>query len=761
MADERVSDPELEDLIQHLQQTHKLDFRGYKRTSLRRRIRQRMEEVGCADFATYRAYVDANAQEFSDLLNTVLINVTSFFRDTDPWTVLSRDIIPQIVERKKEGQPIRIWSVGCASGQEPYSAAMLFAEAMGVEWFCNNVKVYANDLDESALRAARSATYTAREVDGVPPDLLAKYFEHVNSHYVFHRDLRKCVIFGRHNIVNDAPISRIDLLICRNLLIYLDSPTQNTVLPRLHYALNPGGILFLGKAETQLARSKQFEQVDLKSRLFRKVPLEWQRSRGGTLSASPSVTMNHRNSQTRLLEAIVDGSATAYIAVGLDGQVMLANAMARRLLEVGPTDIGKPFHELPVSYRPAELRSRIEEVQATSRALRLENQSYHRPPAESIWLTIDITPIHGDDGKLLATLLGFNNTTRAHQLQTELETTQETLETTVEELQSANEELETTNEELQSTNEELETTNEELQSTNEELETTNEELRSTNEQLESMNDEMRRQSDEATEYRSYAEAVLRSMDTGVIVLDHEMKVRSWNRWSENTWGLRSEEVLGQRLSSVDIGLPVLRLTANIQRVLNGEERQIFIEFRALDRRGRMLDFRVLLLPLLYGSQDARGIVLIMEDMTDLRRSEAFSAYLGRIVAGLMNEVYFLDPETLRFKEVNAGAQRKLGMNMDRIRETTLMDFMPLVPEEDLRAFLTPLMDGKKQEVVFETVLGVKADYSYPAEICMQYLKHEDPPIIVAIVHDTTDRSQLGKVPREMPEESEDEARSAD
>jgi two-component system, chemotaxis family, CheB/CheR fusion protein len=761
MADEKVSDPELEDLIQHLQQTRRLDFRGYKRTSLRRRIRQRMEEVGCADFATYRAYVDANAQEFSDLLNTVLINVTSFFRDTDPWTVLSRDIIPQIVERKKEGQPIRIWSVGCASGQEPYSAAMLFAEAMGVEWFCNNVKVYANDLDEAALRAARSATYTTREVDGVPPDLLAKYFEHVNSHYVFHRDLRKCVIFGRHNIVNDAPISRIDLLICRNLLIYLDSPTQNTVLPRLHYALNPGGILFLGKAETQLARSKQFEQVDLKSRLFRKVPLEWQRSRGGTLSASSGATMNHRNSQMRLLEAIVDGSATSYIAVGLDGRVTLANAMARKLLEVGPADIGKPFQDLPVSYRPAELRSQIDEVQATSRPLRLENQSYHRPPAEPIWLTIDITPIHGDDGKLLATLLGFNNTTRAHQLQTELETTQETLETTVEELQSANEELETTNEELQSTNEELETTNEELQSTNEELETTNEELRSTNEQLESMNEEMRRQSDEATEYRSYAEAVLRSMDTGVIVLDHEMKVRSWNRWSENTWGLRSEEVMGERFSSVDISLPVLKLTADIQRVLNGEKRQTFVEFKALDRRGRMLDFRVLLLPLLYSPQDARGIVLIIEDLTDLHRSEAFSAYLGRIVAGLMNEVYFLDAETLRFREVNDGARLKLGMNMDRIRETTLMDFMPLVPEEDLRAFMTPLMDGKKQELVFETVLGIKADASYPAEVCMQYLKHEEPPIIVAIVHDTTDRSRLGKVSPEAPEERGDEARSAD
>ena len=600
MADDKASDSELEDLIHHLQQTRQLDFRGYKRSSLGRRIRQRMEEVHCPDFTTYRAFVDANPQEFSDLLNTVLINVTSFFRDPDAWEVLSGEVVPQIIERKKEGQPIRIWSVGCASGQEPYSAAMLFADALGVEGFCNNVKVYANDLDELALRAARSATYSAREVESVPPHLLDKYFERTNDHYIFHRELRKCVIFGRHNIVNDAPISRVDLLICRNLLIYLDLPTQSVVLPRLHYALNPGGILFLGKAETQLARSKLFEPVNLKSRLFRKVPLDWQRSRGGTLSNAASVTPHQKNSQMRLLEAIVDGGATAYIAVGLEGQVMLANAMARRLLEIGAADIGKPFQDLPVSYRPAELRSRIDEVQTTNRPLRLENQCYQRPPAEAVWLTIDISPIYGDDGKPLATLLGFNNTTRAHHLQQELETIQETLETTVEELQSANEELETTNEELQSTNEELETTNEELQSTNEELETTNEELRSTNEQFEIANEEMRRQSDEASEFRSYAEAVLRSMDTGVIVLDHQMKVRSWNRWCENTWGLRNEEVLGQRLSSVDISLPVLKLTSDIQRVLSGQLRQPSIEFKALDRRGRMLDFRVLLLPLLYG-----------------------------------------------------------------------------------------------------------------------------------------------------------------
>ncbi|UEM19714.1 PAS domain S-box protein [Skermanella mucosa] len=742
MVDEKLSNPELEDLIRHLQEMRQVDFRGYKRTSLQRRIRQRMEEVECPDFVTYRALIDSDPKEVANLLNTVLINVTSFFRDADAWKVLREEVIPQIIERKKDKGPIRIWSVGCASGPEPYSAAMLFAEALGIENFCRSVKIYANDLDEDALRVARLATYDPREIEGVPQHLLEKYFERTANHYVFHRELRKCVIFGRHNIVQDAPISRIDLLICRNLLIYLDTSTQAAVLPRLHYALNTGGFLFLGKAETQLARSKLFESVNLKSRIFKKVGQEWQRSLGGSLSIATENNPVRKVNQNRLLEAIVEGSATAYVAISPQGHVMLANTMARRLLEIGPGDIGKPFQDLAVSYRPTELRSRIDEVQTTSRPLRLDNQNYHRPPDDPIWLTIDILPIHGDDGQLMATLLGFNDTTRSHLLQRELQVTQETLETTVEELQSANEELETTNEELQSTNEELETTNEELQSTNEELETTNEELRSTNEELETTNEEMRRQSEETSEYRLYADAILRSMDNGIIVLDQDLRVKSWNRWNENTWGLRNEEVIGQRLSSLDIGVPLFKVNAEMQRVMSQEASAEPIEFKAIDRRGRTLECRVRVLPLMYDSNDLRGIVLLIDDITELRRVQDFNAYLGRLVGESLNEVYILSPDTLHFQLVNKGAGQKLGYPLDQLKQMALPELMPEVSARKLRELLAPLVSKEREEIVFETVLEARDRGPYPVEICMQYLHGEEPPVLIAIVHDTTERQQL-------------------
>lgn len=735
-------EPEFEALIRYIQESRGLDFRGYKRTSLQRRIRRRMEEAGCEDFATYHGFLEADPQEFIHLLNTVLINVTSFFRDAEAWDVLKKDVVPRILARRPDRGPIRIWSAGCASGEEPYSLAMLFAEAMGKDAFCGRVKIYATDLDDAALNTARHALYAPRDVESVPPTLLEKYFERTNNHYVFQRELRKCVIFGRHNIVNDAPISRIDLLVCRNLLIYLESETQNTVLPRLHYALVNDGVLFLGKAETQLARSKMFEPVDLKSRIFRKVPQEWRRSLGGSLTIAPE-SNNHRPSfQTRLMEGIVDSSATAYLSVNSEGQLVFANAMARRLLDIGELDIGRPFQDLSISYRPTELRSRIEEVQRTGRTVRIEHQEFTRPPAETMRLTIEISLLYGRDGKPFATLLAFTDTSRNFLLQQELEAAQESLETTIEELQSSNEELETTNEELQSTNEELETTNEELQSTNEELETMNEELRSANEELEVANEELRRQSEESGEFRRYSESVLRSMDVGIIVLDQDLRVRSWNRWCENMWGLRNEEVLGEDFPNLDIGLPVQRLRPDLEHILEKDIPQQPVTLNAVDRRGRAVTCRIRLSPLLYDVKETRGVVLIIEDVTEQTRTETFAGYLGRVIGESLNEVYVLDPVSFRFLLVNRGAERKLGYTLDQLRRMTVLDLMPEVPAERFQRLVAPLLTGDKLEVVFETVMESSHRGPYPIEVCLQHFGEEQPPILVAIVHDTTERQRL-------------------
>ncbi|NKE44286.1 PAS domain-containing protein [Roseomonas frigidaquae] len=749
MSGTETVEPDLQALIRHIQESRGVDFRGYKKSSLRRRIQRRMEEVGIDGFAAYHAFLEAHPDEFPALLNTVLINVTSFFRDPEAWEALRSDVVPRLVERIGETGQLRIWSVGCATGEEPYSLAMAFAEVLGPD-ACNRLKIYATDLDEDALRTARQATYTPRDVEGVPPDLLARYFDRTPNHYVLQRELRKCVIFGRHNVVHDAPIIRIDLLVCRNLLIYLETDTQNQVLPRLHYALADDGLLFLGKAETQLARSRLFEAVDLKHRIFRKVPQGWRRSHGGSVTfAGPPATLGPGRAPTlhqRLLEALADGTAQAYLAVDNDGVLVFANPASRRLLEVGEGDLGRPFQDLAISYRPVELRSRIDEASRSGRAVRLEHLEYQHPPASPVRLTIDVTPLFARDGLQFATLLGFSDTTRAWTLQQELEAAQESLETTIEELQSANEELETTNEELQSTNEELETTNEELQSTNEELETMNEELRSTNDELEAANEELRLRQEETTEFRRHMDGVLRSMDAGIIVLDPSLKVRSWNRWNEAVWGLRAEEVVDRQALELDIGLPLEPLRSDMQRVLSGQVDHAETTIAAVDRRGRGLKCRVRISPLLYETAGPRGVVLIVEDVTEARQDQDYARYLGRILGHSLNEVYFLDPETLRFILVNRGGEQKLGQSIAQLRRIPFTDLLVGVSSLAFRAMLAPLLAGEVQELVVEAVLHRTDEAGGPAErpveMCLQYFGDEMPPLLVAILHDIADRRRL-------------------
>jgi two-component system CheB/CheR fusion protein len=328
-----------------------------------------------------------------------------------------------------------------------------------------------------------------------------------------------------------------------------------------------------------------------------------------------------------------------------------------------------------------------------------------------------------------------------HTLQGELEAAQENLENSIEELQSANEELETTNEELQSTNEELETTNEELQSTNEELETLNEEARSSNEEMESVNEELRIQAEQASSYRLYLESVLRAMNGGIIVIDQKHAIQSWNRWSENTWGLRAEEVMGTSFEGLDIGLPVHQLRDFMTAVQNGREEQAEQVVEAIDRRGRHILCRVLISGLLDENGGNHGLVMVVQDVSDERSSAEFARYLGRIMGQALNEIYFLDPTTLRFTLTNRGAQKKLGYAAGQLMQMALPDVMPGIKAEDLRTLLAPLLSGAESEIVFETSIQ-GAEHEYPAEICMQYLADEAPPILVAVVHDTSDRQQL-------------------
>ena len=287
-----TTDEAFEALLRYMRDSRGFDFTGYKRTSLIRRVRHRMAHAGYDTFEEYLDVLQASSDEFSALFNSVLINVTSFFRDPDAWEYVSADVIPRLLTERGPEAPIRVWSAGCASGQEAYTLAMLLAEPLGPDVFRQRVKIYATDVDEDALTEARAANYDARAVESVPAEMLNKYFEHHNGHYTFHKDLRRAVIFGRNDLVRDAPISRVDLLVCRNTLMYMNAETQRNVLGRLHFALAPQGTLFLGHAEMLLSHGDKFTPSNLKHRIFRKTP----GLHGGLERYDPAATMYERQS---------------------------------------------------------------------------------------------------------------------------------------------------------------------------------------------------------------------------------------------------------------------------------------------------------------------------------------------------------------------------------------------------------------------------------------------------------------------------------
>ena len=280
--DERgAEDPAFEALLEFLKRSRGLDFTGYKRPSLQRRFRRRMETVGCESFGDYLDYLEVHPDEYEQLFEMLLINVTEFFRDPTSWEHLRDAVLPELLAAKAADEPVRVWSAGCASGQEAYTAAMVFAELLGVEAFRERVKIYATDIDEDALNQARLAIYNAKETESVPAELRERYFERADQRLAFRKDLRRTVIFGRNNLVADAPISRLDLLICRNTLMYFNAETQGRILRHFHFALRDGGVLMLGKSEMMISHRDLFAPDDLKKRIFVKQPRTTLGSRAG------------------------------------------------------------------------------------------------------------------------------------------------------------------------------------------------------------------------------------------------------------------------------------------------------------------------------------------------------------------------------------------------------------------------------------------------------------------------------------------------
>ena len=569
-GDGEPPDPEVEAILQRIRANRNFDFHNYKRATLKRRIERRMAERGCHDIVEYAALLDRDPAECGALISSMLIKVTSFFRDPETWEVLSTRVIPPLLAEKRPGEEIRVWCAGCATGEEAFTVAMLFADAMGPAFQTADLKVFGTDADDRAIATARHGVYPKDALDAVPKRTREQCFVEEGGGWQVRKDIRRAVVFGVNNLVSDAPISRLDLLICRNVFIYLDATLQKRVLTRFHYALRRNGILMLGKSELIPFAAKIFEPVDLARRIYRK-----NGRRDVSFGQERLVTLLEQDSSARDADSGGDVAVTSQfhhsvlqsvsvpvIATSLDGTVMSWNSRAAMLWGRPETEVlGKKLASLLLPGLSGEL---LVERTASVREGRSELErgtgsvtrpSDHRP----VLFEIEVTPLRDGAPEVVGLVYSVVDTTSQRDLESDLrksnaerQSARDEVETLNEEMQSSNEELETTNEELQSANEELQTTNEELQSTNEELETTNEELQSTNAELDATNRELASRTEEMNTLAYFQRTIIRSLTSAVVVLGAHGRITMWNLAAERLLGLSEEEANGQVLWTLHV-----------------------------------------------------------------------------------------------------------------------------------------------------------------------------------------------------------------
>jgi two-component system CheB/CheR fusion protein len=545
MAEEQT----IKDLVHELAEERGFDLRGYKFTTLERRVRRRMHQLNLGSYKEYLDYIRADGNETDKLLDTVLINVTRFFRDVQAWDAVAQEVLPALLKNKPPGSSLRIWCAGCATGEEPYSVAILLCEMLRAKVKDYEIKIYATDIDESALNAARRAEYTAESLRGMRPELKTRYFTGQPAFRVS-REVRRMVIFGRSNLLTDAPISHVDLLLCRNVLIYFDAIAQTDILRRLQYALNDGGFLFLGKSESQLRRNNEFLAINQRWRIFqRRIALAPDLAgNAGKRNMEPELNdiANRELDRLKLYYETVLATLEPGVIV-LDGHdtVITDNDKVLKLWEISDKLVGHPLHETELCKRCPGLLQHLEETRvAGPKTVRFDCAA-----AQNIAVAVTIKPIlSGSIGGRVGTLIYMENVTSRVTLQSTIKE----LETTAEELQSTNEELETTNEELQSTNEELETTNEELQSTNEELETTNEELQSLNEELETTNEELSSRTRELDEVNARYSEMMERMPWPVLLVNDDALIYMFNSAAQKLFGFAHPSEKGMKLQELPL-----------------------------------------------------------------------------------------------------------------------------------------------------------------------------------------------------------------
>jgi two-component system CheB/CheR fusion protein len=737
------------------------DFSQYKRSTMLRRIQRRMQVIGVATGEQYLQWLREKPDEADLLFHDLLINVTCFFRDSESFDYVRREVIPELLRGKGVGDTIRVWTPGCSSGEEAYSIAILMAEALSRMRARPSVQIFATDIDDAMLQKARSGSYPHAAVKDVPIELLDRYFYPQEEVYVLSQSIRDMVRVSNHNLIKDPPFSRVDLIACRNLLIYFNPGLQQRLIPVFHYALRQNGWLFLGSAENIAGRNDLFETVDNPAKIYRRrgaqrqsvaMPLFVQPIAHAAAEAEGAD--GHRLVPDRgdaVARRVLERYAPAHVVVGHDYEIVRASNRTGKYLELAE---GRPSTKV-IDLAKRGLRSAIRGViddarrnqkRIAQRDLRIDGE------AESLVLDLIADPLNEDEVLLVfqdvgqfrrdvegdedIDVGGYSDDVRIEQLENELEETRSKLRTTVEE-------LETSNEELKSSNEEMMSMNEELQSTNEELATVNEELKNKVDQLGRTNSDLQN--------------FIESTQVPTIFLDRRMRIRSFTpatralfRFQEQDRGRLFSDVVSRidqrRLEAM--GLKVLETGESIEEELSLENGKECYVLRVLPYRDAQ------------GAVD--GVIMVFADVTKIRQTQADLARKEDIARQRTHEIdtlYRTAPVGMavvdrnrRYLKINQRFADLTGNPMDSHIGRTIADATPPLAER-IRGPIDEVFERRREVTDVEGAIRLNGDVI--RDFLIDFYPYEEDGRVTAagiILKDVTELRQLEKELRRLMDE---------
>lgn len=628
------------------------DFSGYKLSTIQRRIERRMAMHDLDDIAEYTRMLQVNPSEIDLLFGELLIGVTSFFRDATAFARLAEIGIEPLVMSRPLGHTVRVWVPGCATGEEAYSIAIILRETMEKLERHFNTQIFATDLDSTAIDRARAGEYPLGIAADVSRERLERYFVSRDDSYVVKKDIREMVVFAPHNIIDDPPFTKLDLLSCRNLLIYLEARVQKRLLPIFHYALARSGILFLGSSETTGTATDLFDGLDKQHRIFarREVPAgsyhtEFPAGMRGSHPSPVVADSSAHGAATFAERALLRHLVPPSVVVHERGEVVHVHGRTGQFLEPAPgpqlsanifnmareglqLELASAIRRAtasrePILHRCSRVKTNGKHIAVDLRVERLTEPepmrglflvSFLEAPSESLALGIDDTELPPD---------------RMAEIERELRYTKESHQGTIEQLETANEELKSTNEELQSTNEEL-------QSSNEELETSKEEMQSLNEELQTVNAELHGKVEELSRANDDMRNLLNGTDIATIFLDRDLHIK---RYTE-----RAKKLI--RLIASDVGRPISDLVSRLdygQLVVDAEEvlntlvpRQVEVQ----SEDGSWYLMRIL--PYRTTENIIDGLVITFVDVTELKRMQVTETRVREALRQADTSVYHQD-----------------------------------------------------------------------------------------------------------------------